>query len=616
MSEKSKQYFALGMVLLVAFGVRLLGIFNDFPFTYFGDEQHFIRRSVSFGSGDLNPHWFHKPALYMYLLFFEYGLYFVLGTVLGWFGSVDDFARHFIADMSPFLFLGRLTTVCFSVGTVYFVYRIGTELRNTRTGLLAALFLTFCLGNFSSSVVVKADVPSTFFAIVSLLYILILYRTGRPRDYVLAGLFAGLGTATKYYPITMLIPMYVAHLLAMWDLNLPWYRKIIDSRIVSGGFACVGGFFLGAPYNFLDPLWLQNKLSFLFTLHKVGAVNPQAGYVGEISGGGWEKIQSILISLKNMGLVVLDHSGMGVLIGLLALMGLFMFARDWDRKGIICLSCIASFAIIASVYNPSYSSARHLNMLYPVLCLGAALVVDQGFCTWFPNNQFSMSQRIVISLVCFLLILPGGFFIARYDYRAFQKDTRLLAKEWVEEHIPKGTKMLVESEGPKLQISKRNLQQFYDLAKQEAGVGAFTTHLERYYRYRVETVREPAFDITEIYHPWWLRSESVGGVQRLVTEKDRDMGNPLKPRGVMSFDFYKNHGFEYVVTQSTAYETYFKEPKGTQFPSMQEFYRDLLTRGELVKEFTPGPWSSGGPTVKIFRINTSLASSQSQSQSS
>jgi len=115
------------MVLLTAFIVRFLGIFHDFPFSYFGDEEHFIRRSVAFGSGDLNPHWFHKPALYMYLLFFEYGIYFAVGTVFGWFGSVDDFARHFVADMSPFLFLGRLTTVLFAVGTVFFVCRIDTR---------------------------------------------------------------------------------------------------------------------------------------------------------------------------------------------------------------------------------------------------------------------------------------------------------------------------------------------------------------------------------------------------------------------------------------------------------------------------------------------------------
>jgi len=317
-----------------------------------------------------------------------------------------------------------------------------------------------------------------------------------------------------------------------------------------------------------------------------------------------------------MGLVVLDNSGMGILVGMLALMGLVLFARNWDHKGIICLSFVVSFAVIASVYNPSYSSSRHLNMLYPVLCLSAALIVEWGLNAWCSDNQSFRGKQMGIGLICLLLILPGGFIIARYDYRAFQKDTRLIAKEWVEEHIPVGTKMLVESSGPKLQISKANLQKFYDLAKEEAGVGPFTTHLERYYRYRVEAVQEPAYDITEIYHPWWLTNEDSAGAKRLETDKDRDMGNPLKPRGVMTFDYYQDHGFEYVVTQRTAYESYFTETKRTQFPSMYRFYRDLMARGELVKEITPDRWSRGGPTVKIFRINTSLASNHLQNPTS
>ena len=75
-----KDLWLLGLIL-IAFSVRFFGIFHDLPFTYYGDEKHFINRAVAFGSGDLNPHWFHKPALYMYLLFFEYGMYFLVGKL-------------------------------------------------------------------------------------------------------------------------------------------------------------------------------------------------------------------------------------------------------------------------------------------------------------------------------------------------------------------------------------------------------------------------------------------------------------------------------------------------------------------------------------------------------
>ena len=39
-----------------------LGIWHSYPFSYYGDEVHFVERALSFGSFDFNPHWFHKPA--------------------------------------------------------------------------------------------------------------------------------------------------------------------------------------------------------------------------------------------------------------------------------------------------------------------------------------------------------------------------------------------------------------------------------------------------------------------------------------------------------------------------------------------------------------------------
>ena len=116
--ESMKKNSWVWVIILMAFCVRAVGILHDLPFTYYGDEEHFINRAVSFGSGDFNPHWFHKPALYMYLLFFEYGMYFVFGSLVGWFSSVQDFAIHYFSGKEPFLLIGRLTTTLFSLGIV------------------------------------------------------------------------------------------------------------------------------------------------------------------------------------------------------------------------------------------------------------------------------------------------------------------------------------------------------------------------------------------------------------------------------------------------------------------------------------------------------------------
>ena len=601
--QQLKHRLLLIGVLFVGFLVRFLGVFHDLPFSYFGDELHFVRRSVAFGSGDLNPHWFHKPAFYMYWLFFEYGLYFSVGYLFAWWGGVDEFARHFFTDMGPFLFIGRMTTVLFSVGTMYLTYRIGSQLVNRRVGLMAALFLAFCVGNFLSSIVVKADVPATFFAMLSLFFIIALYRTHRMRDYFLAGVFAGVGTATKYYPITMLATIFLAHVLAREESGLSWFRRLWSSKLGMSFCGWAGGFFFGAPYNFIDPTWIRQKGSFILNLHKVGTVHREAGYVNDTSVGLLEKVQSTLISLKNMGILITDGPAMGLVLGILAILGLLWMGRIAGDKGWICLSYVGVYMFVASVYSPSYASGRHISMIYPVLCIGVAMMVNRA-CVLIPEQRLNgAGTNLGIVSLCALLVLPGAMSIAQYDVRGLHKDTRLLAKEWIEQYIPSGAKVLLDDGGPELQMSTQGLRAMYERALQETRVGAFTTHLSIEYGYRLVTVKEPSYDILKIYRPWWLPEEGLGGVKKLETEKDLDMGNPLKLRGVMPLNYYVQQGFELAVIHSDVYKKYSTEPKKSQFPSFAQFYQDLREKGELIKAINPDPWLRRGPRVEIYRIN-------------
>src|SRR5215207_7267092 len=105
---------ALILVLAAAAALRLWGLFHDLPFSYFGDELHFMKRSAALGTGDLNPHWFHKPAFLMYILAGVDGFYFVAGRLTGRFDSTAAFGAHFLTEPGPFLLLGR--TVVFLCG--------------------------------------------------------------------------------------------------------------------------------------------------------------------------------------------------------------------------------------------------------------------------------------------------------------------------------------------------------------------------------------------------------------------------------------------------------------------------------------------------------------------
>ena len=160
---KNKLYYLYAILALALF-LRLLGIWHGYPYSYYPDEAHFVKRALSFGSGDLNPHWFHKPAFFMYLLFFEYGLYFVFGKLVGFWQSIDEFAVSFVKNPGQFYLIGRLTLVAFSIGTIVVTFLIGERHFRGQTGLFGALLLALSYGLVAASQNVKADIPAIFFA--------------------------------------------------------------------------------------------------------------------------------------------------------------------------------------------------------------------------------------------------------------------------------------------------------------------------------------------------------------------------------------------------------------------------------------------------------------------
>lgn len=110
--------------------------------------------------------------------------------------------------------------------------------------------------------------------------------------------------------------------------------------------------------------------------------------------------------------------------------------------------------------------------------------------------RFSRSTLMVALPV--LLVLPSACRIVRYKYWISHKDTRTVAKEWIELNIPAKTRILVDDYCIPLKMSPVRAKELL----QEAELGPFTAHAADYYRYYYETVEEPTYHLLEISHPW------------------------------------------------------------------------------------------------------------------
>ncbi len=589
----------------MGFLLRAVGSLHDLPYSYYGDEEHFIKRALSFGSGDFNPHWFHKPAFYMYFLFVEYGLFFVFGYVVGWFDSIDQFAKYYFTDQTYFLLIGRLSTTLFSCGMVYLTYVLGARYFSEKIGLISAFFLACTYANFQSSIVVKADIPSAFFGLLALYFIMLIFEFGYARFYIFAGVSLGLGVATKLYPLLLWPCLWIAHYLRSQERKSPLLQRLIGSKlfVALGYFWCV--FFLASPYSFLDPAGnMRNLISVLIGILARGPQDSGAGFSLRESEGVVDKIMITLEAIFEMGAILLTSPSMGWLLGVIGLLGMGYWGYlvcCRDKKLLIFLTYIGGFVILAGIIAPSYPTSRHISLLYPVLCLsGAHLFYDSLL--FLLSKLFGIKFRgWMIVLCCCAVVLPGLSKIIAYDYRVLHKDTRLLAKEWIEESIPGGTKLVLDATGPKLQMSADNLKELLGRS-QTSKLGPFTVHLGKYYTYKLAAISGVSYDITMINHPWWLPKETKTGTYRLESAHDADMGNPVKELSVMPLRFYKEQGYEYIITSSSDYAKYFREKHKLRFPSIHQFYLDLFSHATLIKEFRPDDWDRPGPAVKIFKL--------------
>ena len=81
MKPISNRTFIFISILLLGAVLRLAGIDFGLPFIYHNDERVIVNYALAFGNWDFNPHYFRLPPLLSYILFFVYGLYYLMGSL-------------------------------------------------------------------------------------------------------------------------------------------------------------------------------------------------------------------------------------------------------------------------------------------------------------------------------------------------------------------------------------------------------------------------------------------------------------------------------------------------------------------------------------------------------
>lgn len=435
---RQTETFLLLLILLLALALRIWGIGWGLPFLYHPDEHQLVERYLwMVKTGDLNPHWFIYPSFPLYINAAGYGLYFLLKLALGRFHSLEEIAFPHVLIMGsgiigdPKIFwIGRMISILFGLGAVYLSYRCAKMVGGkTLPGLLAALFTAVSNANVVQSRLILPNIFVAFFAILTIWFSLRLHKHGRTIDYVLAGIAAGLTAASKYNGGVVAVMPVAAHFLrAGW----PGWK---DFRIYLVAAVAALAFLLTTPYAVLDfPAFSRDLLQ---------ARNDYAG--------GWPGFSSVPFYWY------LTYLWRHEPLSALAALGAILWAA-WRRK---------KDALIAGLFPLVYflfiSAFRYYNE-HTLLHLLPALHVMAGvFFGWlletgkarFPSKNLLVTTGVGL-LIATACLIPLKRTIDT-QAQVLQVNGRETSRVWIEENIPAGTTIAIESYSPYIDPQKYQL---------------------------------------------------------------------------------------------------------------------------------------------------------------
>lgn len=227
-------------------GLHLLSC-AKYPFT---DETLILENIGNFFlHHTLAPKHFNFPALFNLLSAPATANGFLCMKSLGFVVSAREFAHEYFdfASILPIL-PSRLLSALAGAATILVVFKAGRRFFDPLTASCAAAVLAFSGLHGHYSGYALPDVVATFSTACALYFSLAALATHWPRDSLVAGFFAGLASATKYYAALAIMPVVAVHALGLRARGPVSRPKVwIDGRITFATVAFVAAFFWATP---------------------------------------------------------------------------------------------------------------------------------------------------------------------------------------------------------------------------------------------------------------------------------------------------------------------------------------------------------------------------------
>jgi hypothetical protein len=404
-------------VLVLGGIVRYWGIDFGLPHTQCRPDEEFVTNIIFSPVRSFHPGSFNYPSFYKYLLLTFYSFYFLVGIITGKYSSMKDYFTDYYLNPEVFYLIDRCLAALFGTLTILIVYKTAKQLSNKRTAILASVFMSLAYLHVRDSHFGCVDVPQTFFIMCAVLFMVRSYQEKTLKNYVIAGIFTGFATSTKYAGILLIAPMYAVHFFNITTDRGKGYKVFIDKRIWLFMVALTSAFLLGTPFCLIDPSGFLSD--FRFEVQHL-----TKGHFIPLGIGWWYHLRFSLFF------------GLGWPLLFASIAGILIHMKTDLKKAIIVYAFPLIYYLSAGRGYTVF--LRYMDPVIPFLCIAGAM-----FTIFIGDRLAGLIHPQLINVLifsCSLFVLyPSTYGVIHFNRLIAKKDNRLMATKWVYENLPTGS---------------------------------------------------------------------------------------------------------------------------------------------------------------------------------
>ena len=427
------------MRLLLLLLLTLVGGWQRFQAISFGlpdgfyrpDEEYVVYPAMGF-QNDWNPRFAIYPALQMYV---QHAALRGQSVVAG---EGDDFRGWMRGRTVADSYLsGRAVSASFGTATIPAIYWAAAPAFGPVAALTAAAATTFSTIHVRESKYATTDAAATFWLTLALGAMLRVIIDGRLRWSVLGGALTGLAIATKYPAGSVLAGFAVAHVGARWREGRSLWRVFRDIRPWTTLWCALAVAMAATPYLLID--WERTLRDFEFQRGFV-----ETGVGNHFGGWGWDWF---------LFKVMPDSFGPELAVAI-AIACLAVFLRP--RAGTLSLFAFLAVALLG-ITSSRYAFYRYVMVPLPAFMMLLGIMVGDLHAVTRRHVPQALATAGIFLLVTTLLV-PCAIRDYKLNRLLGRRDTRTIARQWIETNIPAGAKIALTDHGTpygKPQLARR-----------------------------------------------------------------------------------------------------------------------------------------------------------------